>query len=159
DMFLGNWGTVKWHKWNLGKEEPVAVALSSDGGRVVSMTGTLGVCVWDANTGKPLCRLGSLKGSSAVAISKDGRYVLTGCDDRLVRLADAESGRLLREFEGHPGAVGQVVFCPDGQHFLSGGADKTVRLWRLFPGNEVAVRPKPTTTPASPPAVPTTEVP
>jgi serine/threonine protein kinase len=132
EIFLGNWGTVKWRKWQIDKQEPVTVTISADGNRIVSVTDALGLCVWDANTGKPLRRLGGPKGSlRGVAISKDGRYVLAGGNDGLVRSWDAESGRLLREFQGHNGAVGTLAFCPDGHHFLSGGADKTMRLWHL----------------------------
>ncbi|MEQ8959216.1 MAG: WD40 repeat domain-containing protein, partial [Coleofasciculus sp. C2-GNP5-27] len=30
----------------------------------------------------------------------------------------------------HAGAVTSVVFSPDGQEFISGSSDKTIKLWR-----------------------------
>jgi hypothetical protein len=43
----------------------------------------------------------------------------------------------LRRFEGHGAAVESVAFSRDGRHGLSGGADRTLRLWDLENGMEL----------------------
>jgi len=61
---------------------------------------------------------------NTVALSPDGRQVLeASCDVRLpVRLWDLETGKLLREFKGHPEEVRGVALSPDGHLALSAGA-------------------------------------
>jgi WD40 repeat protein/serine/threonine protein kinase len=66
-----------------------------------------------------------------LAIAPDGRHVLTGGDDAVVRLWDAATGNELHRYHGHKGPVKQVAFSPDGRWAVSGSWDKTVRIWKL----------------------------
>jgi len=67
----------------------------------------------------------------ALALSPDGRRLLTGHQDRMVRLWDVATGKELQRFEGHTGAVQCVAFSTDGGRAVSGGSDNTVRVWGL----------------------------
>lgn len=66
---------------------------------------------------------------SSVALSHDGRRLVSGSDDKTVRVWDAETGALQRTLEGHTGSVGSVALSHDGQRLASGSYDKTVRVW------------------------------
>ena len=66
----------------------------------------------------------------SVAISNDGRRVVSGSRDKTVRMWNAQTGAQLCEpFLGHEGAVYGVAISKDGRTVVSGSRDKTVRLW------------------------------
>ncbi|NJR66468.1 MAG: protein kinase [Leptolyngbyaceae cyanobacterium CRU_2_3] len=73
----------------------------------------------------------------SVGFSADGRYVVSGGDDRVVKLWDIQTGKCLRIFQGHKGPVLAVQFTPDRQHILSASADQTIKLWEITTGHEV----------------------
>jgi eukaryotic-like serine/threonine-protein kinase len=70
-----------------------------------------------------------------VALSPDGRELLTGAEDRQARLWDLTAGRLARSPLPHEGRVTVVAFSPDQRTFLTGcenGLDSgVVRVWNL----------------------------
>ena len=53
------------------------------------------------------------------------------------RLWDAASGRGLRCFKGHGGAVNSVAFASSGGQVLTGGDDGSARLWDAASGREL----------------------
>jgi WD40 repeat protein len=73
----------------------------------------------------------------AVAVSPDGRRLLTGSSGKSMRLWDRDSGSMIHEFGGHGGRVLSVAFSPDGRRALSGGEDAVIRLWDLESGERL----------------------
>ena len=82
----------------------------------------------------------SLKGHQAgvlsVAFSPDGQTIVSGSDDRTVRLWDLEGTPIGKPFKGHEKWVSSVAFSSDGKTIVSGSGDRTVRLWDLE-GNSI----------------------
>jgi WD40 repeat protein len=114
------------------------LAYSTSGGPDLWSDGTdSAVRVWDVETGRQVRKFEGHKGRVlSVAVSPDGRRVLTGGDTSLI-LRDAQTGKLLRRFEGHSALLTRVSFLPDGERALSSSFDKTIRLWDLKTGKEL----------------------
>src|SRR5262249_5908562 len=70
----------------------------------------------------------------AVAFSPDGRLLASCGYDRLIKLWDAASGKLLHELKDHSDAVYGVAFSPDGQLLASAAADRAVKVWDVATG-------------------------
>jgi WD40 repeat protein len=70
--------------------------------------------------------------SLKVALSCDGKYVVTGSYDKTDKTAtlwDAASGKQLRTFKGHAYTVTSVALSGDGTYVVTGSNDKTAILW------------------------------
>jgi serine/threonine protein kinase len=73
----------------------------------------------------------------SVAISRDGRLVLSGSHDGTARVWDLGLSRELNGLLGHTGWVWFVAFHPDSRHALTSGGDGTIRLWDTVNGQEL----------------------
>lgn len=107
-------------------------------GRWLLTAGQGGVYRWDADDGKLLARelvQGDLV--HAVAVSADGKRVLSGGGGRTAQIWETSSGRRLGAPLPHQGTVRTVAFSPDGQLVLTGSHDKTARVWDASTGKPV----------------------
>lgn len=75
---------------------------------------------------------------TAIAFSPDGKYIVTGSEDKTLRLWDAINERNIgKSWTGHNDWVNSVAFSPDGKYVVSGSEDKTLRLWDATNGQVI----------------------
>ena len=71
----------------------------------------------------------------SVSFSGDGKLIVSGSDDKTVRVWNAVSGKcVLGPLQGHTGVVRSVSFSGDGKLIVSGSGDGTVRVWNAVSG-------------------------
>jgi WD40 repeat protein len=118
------------------------VALSPDGGFVVSGSDDHMVRLWDARTGQLINTFDHSGWVSSVTFSADGKYVLSGGLGRILpdlrsepcaclKLWNASKGSLVRAFDDQ--SVSSVAFSPDGAHILAGDR-RAAKLWDMATG-------------------------
>lgn len=108
---------------------------------VMTGSGDYTIKAWNGDTGTAE---GTVTGHSgtvyALAISRDGKKLLSGSLDGTARLWDVASGREILSLTGHSGPVYAVVFGPDDT-LITGGNDRTIRIWRETGGEQLALFP------------------
>jgi WD40 repeat protein len=118
------------HTWDT-KQTICTLAVLPDGRR--ALVGSNELTLIDLERGLPVGRLGMpLKAGSltgCVAISPDGKRAATAMwREDVVRLWNLATGLEYGRLTGHDGPVNCVTFV-DNKRVLTGGDDKTVRLW------------------------------
>ena len=71
---------------------------------------------------------------NALALSPDGRFLVSGSEDLTLKIWDTATGNVLRTLSGHDKSVLAAAISPDGKLLASGSADQTVRVWDVVTG-------------------------
>jgi RNA polymerase sigma factor (sigma-70 family) len=87
---------------------------------------------WDTATGEELRQI--KQHASRMAVSPDGRTLVTTHSNGSLRLWDTATGRELRRMEKGGGAC--LAFAPDGRSVASGDGAGVIHLWELATGGE-----------------------
>jgi WD40 repeat protein len=80
--------------------------------------------------------VGHAEAVNALALTRDGKFLVTGGKDRTVRVWEVTSGKQVRSFQGHMKDVIAVAVRPDGRQIASASDDGAIRLWDLNPSDE-----------------------
>ncbi|KAF8521279.1 WD40-repeat-containing domain protein [Hysterangium stoloniferum] len=65
------------------------------------------------------------------------KYILTGGQDRTIRLWNPNLGTEIKAYKGHGYEVLSITVSPDNGRFASSGGDRTVFLWDVATGNTI----------------------
>ncbi len=130
--------------WDAATHQPTGPVIHSKGtvgavafgaGNTIVTAGKDGAHLWDGATGKEIGEaMECARETPAVAVSPDGRWVLTNGPVPGAHLWDATSGKPAGRGFAHPGVVLSLAFSPDGQTVLTGGLNRTARRWDAASG-------------------------
>lgn len=87
---------------------------------------------------KPYMLLMTLEGHNAAvnAIQINGDLIVSASGDRLIKVWNAKTGKIIRTLQGHQKGIACVQF--DSKRIVSGSSDNTVRIYDPFTSAEVA---------------------
>jgi len=115
----------------------LAVAITPDGQHAISASGAdakafdYHLRLWRFQSGQQVHAFGGAPPVRAVALTRDGRYLLSGGRDGSLRLWQVASGRELYRYAGHVGEIVGLSMATDARIAVSAGTDQTIRVWRL----------------------------
>lgn len=130
----------------LGQEKVVAVrsvVFSKDGKRMYSAGSDGRLLVWDMTNERRTYRelFSQHHVNRVVNLSPNERYLALGTDDNNILVIDLKSPEQEPKLiSGHVGGtIYDLVFLPDGNHFISTGADSRILLHELTNGTSQAI--------------------
>src|SRR5438128_521991 len=114
-----------------------AVAFSPDG--QVFATAGHGLRVWRTATGRRIpFPKGEVRGlTKAVAFSPDGKTLVSGEQDKSIRLWDLATGEETKKLDGHTNWVVSLSFSRDGKLLASAGLEDVLRVWDMETGRQL----------------------
>jgi WD40 repeat protein/serine/threonine protein kinase len=110
------------------------IHLTRDGGMGFSAYSDGVLRLWDLNTGRCVQNFSGHWSVPCIAVSSDGRHLLSGGLDANLRLWSIEHDSCVATLSGHTGSVRSVAMAADGSWAISTSDDKTLRLWDLGTG-------------------------
>jgi WD40 repeat protein len=118
-----------------------AVAFCPDGNTVVSAGGNWNqpdaIRFWDPITGRQVRSLkGHERGTWSIALSGDGKLMLSTGQDQTIRLWDVVAGKEIAQIRNNEGGMPFVAFSPDGKTFAAGNG-QMVRVWETDGGKKI----------------------
>jgi len=71
----------------------------------------------------------------SLEFSPDGKTLVSGAGDKMARVIELATGRIVRSFEGHTHHVLGVSWSADGRTLATAGADNIVKVWDATTGD------------------------
>jgi RNA polymerase sigma factor (sigma-70 family) len=122
---------------------PASALAFGPGGKTLASAHDGVIRIWDLATGKALPPdEGHQGGVSSVALSADGKTLISASTDATIRIWETSTGKELRRIQGHEGSISSLSLSPDRKLLASVCTDdQTVRLWDLPTGKQVNLFP------------------
>jgi len=78
--------------------------------------------------------IGHANSVTSLAITPDGKHIVSGSLDRTIKIWDMKSGECINTLEGHTNSIFSLSITPDEKHIVSGSWDDTIKIWDFKSG-------------------------
>lgn len=110
---------------------------ASNGKQLFAGTGSGTISRFNVATSKSEAEIKADEQSAAAAVGSAGIAAFGGSDGKII-LVELASGREIKTFDGHKGAVRFLAFGGKAQRLISSGDDGAMRLWDTTSGERLA---------------------
>ncbi|CAL5984405.1 Pentapeptide_repeats-containing protein [Hexamita inflata] len=106
-----------------------SVEYSNDGSMITCCSGN-NVHLYSSRSNKLIKTFeGHTDSVNTVVFSQDDKYVLSGGDDKVVKVWDVQEQNLFKTIDVHTNSIHQIVFNKNYSCFGTASDDKTIKLW------------------------------
>ncbi|EFA83454.1 hypothetical protein PPL_03602 [Heterostelium album PN500] len=128
DCLIKYWSIDSKESYNVGRHQDVVLCLSIINDKLLaSGSADNTVRLWDRRSvGHPLMTLQG-HGGFVNTIDNKGNYIVTGCDDKLIRIFDIRNGMCVDTLNSHTDAVRTLKI--KGERMVSGSSDMVIKVW------------------------------
>ena len=75
------------------------------------------------------------KAVRSVSLSNDNKYIVSGSDDKTIKIWDFKKGNCLNSLKGNKRGLRSVSISNDSKYIVSTSGDRTIKIWDLKNGN------------------------
>jgi len=87
--------------------------------------------------GKPFLQTSHSEYITSLAVTANGKFVISANADNTIKLWDIKSEKSLRTLGDFSHGIYAIAITPDSNFFLSAGSDKQITLWNMKSGNKI----------------------
>jgi WD40 repeat protein len=142
----GEDGTVRFWDLEKGGEQTKSITVGSrinsictnaDGKYLLVACNNMDVQIYDMTGKLTSTYKGHKDFVNSVACSMNGKYIVSGSNDKTAILWDPKTGQKVREFVGHVFKVNSVFISFDSRYLITGSNDGTAKIWEMDNGKEI----------------------
>jgi WD40 repeat protein/uncharacterized caspase-like protein len=110
------------------------IQVSQDDTLLISTTkGDSKIKLWDLDSENDVVDVfeGHQGGVNSIVLSKNGKFLVSGGEDKTVKIWDTKTKKIVATLKGHTDSIKTVAVTFDNKYIASAGYDKTIKIWNL----------------------------